>query len=219
MLVPSDKTKDDVQLEDYVRAIADLMKPWRFPESDVFVAIQEELEDMRRNFPETPEMGVRSENKRRAERVIDAFGELYRATASQSFIASLVYSSEEYRSAELALTEAEEWELEDLDKLFIEKKKEAAEELAQLFERVAQLVRQCERMVINPPGIDPRFGHQQNWVACGALLLWLNLSMERPTAGNKDSKFCRFTSLIWQVVTGKERNLEAACKTVSRKFL
>ena len=63
--------KDDVQLEDYVRAIADLMKPWRFRESYVFVAIQEELEDMRRNFPKTPEMGIRSENKRRAERVID----------------------------------------------------------------------------------------------------------------------------------------------------
>ena len=214
--MPADKTIESGLREDLVESIADELRPWRHSESHVFVEIRNTIESMRREWcdlAKAPEIGFRSENKQRAKRIVDALKVVERATASPSFIASLLASSEEFKSAELALMDTAESELADLDKLWIKKKKEVAEELVEFSKRATKLVKQCEKMIINPPGIDARSGYQQTHVACGALILWLELSMKRPTAGTCNSKFCTVASLLWEAITGEcERNLQRSSK-------
>jgi hypothetical protein len=199
--------------EDLVWSIANELRPWKHSESHVFLEICNTIESMRCGLAKTPEIGFRNENKQRAKRIVDALNVVERAITSPSFIASLLASSEEFESAQLVLTDTAEWELEDLDRLWIKQKKEVSQELAEFSKRATKLVKQCEKMITNPPGSDPRFGHQQHDVACGALFLWLELSRERPTAGTYNSKFCTVASLLWEAITGeRERNLERACK-------
>jgi len=48
--------------EDFVRAIADLMRPWKVPEG-ALEAVRREIEDSWYTRTDSPEMGFRSENK------------------------------------------------------------------------------------------------------------------------------------------------------------
>ena len=202
---------DELRPEDFVRAIADLMRPWKVPEGVALEAVRREIEDPWYTRTDSPEMGFRSENKQDAENLVDALNVVERVTAKSTFIASLVQSSQEFHSEQEALTEKAEWELEDLDGLWIKKNKEAAEELFSFRQRAARLKKQCQKIIANPPGEDPRSGHRQRVVACGALLLWLEHSTKRPTVGN-NSEFCRFASLLWEAITDDPRNMEYACR-------
>jgi len=212
--------------EDFVRAIADLMRPWKVPEGAALEAVRRpvespegaaleavrrEIEDPWYTRTDSPEMGFRGENKQDAEDLVDALNVVERVTAKSTFIASLVQSSQEFHSEQEALTETAEWELEDLDRLWIKKNKEAAEELVLLRQRAARLKKQCQRIIANPPGEDPRSGYRQRDVACGALLLWLEHSTKRPTV-DSNSEFCRFASLLWEAITDDPRNMEYACR-------
>jgi hypothetical protein len=197
--------------EDFIRAIADLMRPWKVPEGAALGAVRREIEDTWYMRTDSPEMGFRSENKQDAENLVDALNVVERVTAKSTFIASLVQSSQEFHSETKALMEKAEWELEELDGLWIKKNKEAAEELVSLRQRAARLKKQCQKIIANPPGEDPRSGYRQREVACGALLLWLEHSTRRPTVGN-NSEFCRFASLLWEAITDDPRNMEYACR-------
>jgi hypothetical protein len=202
---------DELTPEDFVRAIADLMRPWKVPEGAALEAVRREIEDPWYTRTDSPEMGFRSENKQDAEDLVDALNVVERVTAKSTFIASFVQSSQEFHSEQEALTETAEWELEDLDRPWIKKNKEAAKELVSLHQRAARLKKQCQKIIANPPGEDPRSGYRQREVVCGALLLWLEHSTKRPTVGN-NSEFCRFASLLWEAITGDPRNMEYACR-------
>ena len=78
---------------------------------------------MRSELAKAPEIGFRNENKQRAKRIVDALNIVERATASPTFIASLLISSEEFKSEELALMDKGESELEDLEMLWIKKRR------------------------------------------------------------------------------------------------
>jgi hypothetical protein len=202
---------DELTPEDFVRAIADLMRPWKVPEGAALEAVRREIEDPWYTRTDSPEMGFRSENKQDAEDLVDALNVVERVTAKSTFIASLVQSSREFHSEQEALTETAEWELEELDRLWIKKNKEAAEELVQLRQRAARLKKQCQKIIANPPGEDPRSDYRQRDVACGALHLWLEHSTKRPTV-DSNSEFCRFASLLWEAITDDPRNMEYACR-------
>ena len=197
--------------EDFVRAIADLMRPWKVPEGAALEAVRRQIEDPWYTPTDSPEMGFRSENKQDAEDLVDALNVVERVTAKSTFIASLVQSSQEFHFEEESLTKKAEWELEDLDCLWIKKNKEAAEGLVPLRQRAAKLKKQCQKIIANPPGEDPRSGYRQRDVACGALLLWLEHSTKRPTV-DSNSEFCRFASLLWEAITDDPRNMEYACR-------
>jgi hypothetical protein len=112
--------------EDFVWSIADELRPWRHSESSeshVFVEIRNTIEGMRSELAKAPEIGFRNENKQRAKRIVDALNIVERATASPTFIASLLISSEEFKSEELALMDKGESELEDLEMLWIKKRR------------------------------------------------------------------------------------------------
>jgi hypothetical protein len=203
---------DELTSEDFVRAIADLMRPWKVPEGAALEAVRREIKDPWYKRTDSPEMGFRSENKQDAEDLVDALNVVERVTAKSTFIASLVQSSQEFHSEQEALTETAEWELEDLDRLWIKKnKEEAAEQLVPLRQRATRLKKQCQKIIANPPGEDPRSGYRQRDVACGALLLWLEHSTKRPTV-DYNSEFCRFASLLWEAITDDPRNMEYACR-------
>jgi hypothetical protein len=203
---------DELTPEDFVRAIADLMRPWKVPEGAALEAVRREIKDPWYKRTDSPEMGFRSENKQDAEDLVDALNVVERVTAKSTFIASLVQSSQEFHSEQEALTETAEWELEDLDRLWIKKnKEEAAEQLVPLRQRATRLKKQCQKIIANPPGEDPRSGYRQRDVVCGALLLWLEHSTKRPTV-DSNSEFCRFASLLWEAITDDPRNMEYACR-------
>jgi hypothetical protein len=52
---------DELTPEDFVRAIADLMKPWKVPEGAALEAVRREIEDPWYTRTDSPEMGFRSE--------------------------------------------------------------------------------------------------------------------------------------------------------------
>jgi hypothetical protein len=61
-------------LQDLVEAIADELRPWKLPKSQVLKAIRDEIEDFKTNpfVSQGPDAGFRSQNRQYAEQLIEA---------------------------------------------------------------------------------------------------------------------------------------------------
>jgi hypothetical protein len=179
---------------------------------------------MQYELANAPEMGFRTDNKQRSERLVDALDVIIRDLGVPSCIANLVDTSAEYEAEQQSLVETEEWELEDLDKLWLKKTEKAAKEVAGFCEQAKKLKEQFKKIMVNPPGADLRAGYQQTHIACGMLFLWLELSWKRPTAAGQNSKtrnkseFCRASSLLGQAL-GRRYNLQRACQTIIKTWI
>ena len=65
---------------------------------------------------------------------------------------------------------------------------------------------------------QPQADQVKHWCVRTALRLMLQFSEDDPTAGSAKSPYCMISSLLYQVVTGKEGELRRICQDILKPY-
>jgi hypothetical protein len=211
------RAEQEVSLAELVQSIADQLKPWKAncPKRQVLAEIHGTIEGLREAT--NISVGSRSENKQYAKMILATLEALVKqlAAAPKGFHLSLLL-----RSSQLGLWRPPKQTTGEL--LFeLLKARPGVEQTSGLFNKllpqVFMLSQQCQAISLNPIGSDPRSDPRQYWAAYAALSLMKQLSTKKPTTSRDgDTPFCIIASQLFEAVTGEQRNLLRACRSMRR---
>jgi hypothetical protein len=184
--------------EDLVRSIADELKPWKCSEGHILEQVRGKIDVVRAIIANPPSFGLSNENKEYAKKILDLSTQLQKML--QSMPQGTLHTLFAYPPNP-----------------FIQEEESLAE-MFTLARALGRLCRQCEGIIENGAGDDPRFGREQHLAAVGARELMVELSEKEPTTG-ENSSFCMIASHLYEAATGKrEADLRRACKAVRKHF-
>jgi hypothetical protein len=202
--------------EELVREIARELRPWKVPESHVFAHIRPLIGTMRDEFSKAPVLGFRSETKRYTEDLLATLKVLKKqlASAPSGFFWNLCALES------IALHKQEDIIIEALRRRTANyrfspahPKHKSQQELYALLGQVDELIKQCENVILNPIGYDPREGYKQSFAVDVSVIL-ANLSTKKPTADRLNV----IASLLWEAATGCAdaiSNVPASTRSIS----
>jgi hypothetical protein len=194
-----------VDKEDFIRSIADELRPWKCSEKKALAEIRETIDDVRKDIQGQlwlSEVGSRRENRQYA----------------RELLASTTAVIKQLDAASPGLAPPR-WDDRDRDTQW-------KAELTQLRQLLAKLAEHCKEVIHGRIGVVSNQDLGKTRAAFTVLMLMEDISTKKPTAGDNNTAFCVITSMLIEAATGApEANVRRACaralwnrKQVERNF-